>query len=82
MGPRHVMYLVEGSRATWALEPVSHWIWPDERTVPKVVSWVPTEPERILADGLLMVALRSKPIRTRNSWGRWISVSPPLTREP
>jgi hypothetical protein len=60
MGPLDVMYLVEGSRASWFLEPVAHQVSPEERTAPRVTEWILTRPERILADGLLLLALNER----------------------
>lgn len=57
IGPSHVMYLVEGSRATWVLEEVGH-AYIEDPPHAKPVRWVPSGPERIFAEGLLMVALR------------------------
>lgn len=45
------MYLVEGGRAAWVLEPVRHTSQEAEPII-----WVPCRPERILADGLVMIA--------------------------
>jgi hypothetical protein len=51
IGPGRIMYLVEGARAAWILEAVAH---ASEDRPP--VTWIPCRPERILADGLVMVA--------------------------
>lgn len=51
IGPDRIMYLVEGGRAAWILEAVAH---ASEDRSP--VTWIPRCPERILADGLVMIA--------------------------
>ena len=54
IGPSHVMYLVEGARTAWILETVAH---QTERGVGhEPTTWVAGAPDRILADGLLMIA--------------------------
>jgi hypothetical protein len=47
------MYLVEGARAAWILEPVQH-----VANEPEVrpITWIPRGPEQILADALVMIA--------------------------
>lgn len=51
VGPVRNMYLVEGARAAWVLEPVAH---NSEDGQP--VTWIPRTPEQILADGVVMIA--------------------------
>lgn len=65
--PTHVMYLAENSRPVWLLEPVGRGLagtasdQPDDEEVPawttEAVAWVPSGPEHILEDGLLLLAL-------------------------
>jgi hypothetical protein len=54
IGPTHVLYLVEGSRAGWVLEKVAHQSDPDASLQP--ISWIAGAPQRILADALVMIA--------------------------
>ena len=54
IGPRRVLYLVEGSRAAWVLESVVHNFGEGQPASP--VTWVASRPERIMADGLRMIA--------------------------
>lgn len=53
IGPHRIMYLVEGGRAAWVLEPVVH-NSEDDGTAP--VTWIPHGPDRLLADALVMIA--------------------------
>ena len=55
IGPFHVMYLVEGGRAAWVVENVRH---QSDEDAEEPITWVPSRPERILADGLVMIAAR------------------------
>ncbi len=65
--PTHVMYLAENSRPVWLLEPVGRGLagatsdQPDDEEVPlwttEPVVWVPSRPEHILEDGLLLLAV-------------------------
>ena len=55
IGPDCVMYLVEGGRAAWVAENVRHHGGEDAE---ELITWVPSHPERILADGLVMIAAR------------------------
>jgi hypothetical protein len=50
IGPVRIMYLVEGQRPAWVLETVAH------NSEGKPITWIPSRPERILADGLVMIA--------------------------
>lgn len=54
IGPDYVMYLVEGARAAWVLERVVHHTDGDASNEPR--TWVAGAPDRILADGLVMIA--------------------------
>jgi hypothetical protein len=52
IGPDRNMYLVEGSRAAWVLEPVTH-----NSQANEIFTWIPSGPERLFADGLVMIAV-------------------------
>jgi hypothetical protein len=51
IGPVRIMYLVEGQRAAWVPEPVAH----NSQEGPPI-TWIPSRPEQILADGLVMIS--------------------------
>ena len=53
IGPARILYLFEGSRAAWVLQTALGYQSP--QAVSRLV-WVASRPERILADGLVMVA--------------------------
>lgn len=55
VGPSHIIYLVEGGRAAWCMEPVTHTGDP-QAGAGDAVTWVARAPELILADGLMMIA--------------------------
>ncbi len=56
IGPIWAMYLIEGARAAWCLEPIVHGDPAREPTDP--VTMVAGAPQFILADALVMIAVR------------------------
>jgi len=54
--PQHVLSLSEGNRAAWILTP-----WPggDEIGSRQPIVWIPSGPDRILADGLLLAGVHA-----------------------
>jgi len=57
IGPNATLYLVEGSRAAWAMERVRHATGADD--LPDgPITWVASRPDRILSAALLMIAAR------------------------
>jgi hypothetical protein len=51
IAPVRIMYLIEGARAAWVLEPVAH-----NAQAGQPVTWIPRRPEQILTDALVMIA--------------------------